>query len=153
MGFAIYAKKDEKATNINSIFNLNFNFTSFNKTLNKLINFRVIDNNITNSDSVVSANIVYLDIGDDYYTSDGNLIVALDDGIVTYVNGKGDDYTIIVEYDCGVRATFNNVNEVNVYVNDRIYQDDILGSFSEKVKMIFIKDSKKIVYEEVLALI
>ena len=104
-------------------------------------------------DMVVSSNIRYVSLGDDYFTSDGNIIASLEDGVVTYVNGKDESYTIIVEYDNGIRATYNEVNEVNVFVNDRVYKDDILGSFNEKVQIVFIKDNKKISYEEVLEFI
>ena len=151
---AIYAKKDENATALNSLFNNNINFNSLNKTLNKLINFRVV-NSVDDSvkDQVVSSNVTYLDLGNDYYTSEGNLVVAMDDGVITYVNGKDDSYTVIVEYDSGVRATYNEVNEVNVFVNDRIYKEDILGSFDDEVQIIFIKDKTKLSYEEVMAII
>jgi len=151
MSFAIYARKDENATIINSVFNTNINFSDFNRGLNKLLNLRVIDNNDINGiDQVVSSNVSYMSLGEDYYTSDGNLVVALDDGIVTYVNGKDENYTIIVEYDSGIRATYYETNEVNVFVNDRVYKDDIIASFDDKVQIIFIKDSQKLSYEEVV---
>ena len=154
MSFAIYAKKDENASVFNNIFNTEINFKSFNKTLNKLIDLRVIDNSSEQlHDQVVSSDVVYVGVGGDYYISDGNLVIALDDGVVTYVNGKDDSYTIIVEYDSGFRATYNDVLEVNVFVNDRVYRDDIIGGYSEKVEIIFIKDSEKITYEEVMGII
>lgn len=154
MSFAIYAKKDQNGTFLNEIFNTNMNFTNFNKTLNKLLNPRIVsDNNSDIIDQVVSSNVSYIGVGEDYYTSEGNLVVALSDGVITYVNGKDESYTIIVEYDNGIRATYNEVNEVNVFVNDRVYSDDILGSFDDKVHMIFIKDNTKISYEDVVALI
>ena len=154
MSVAIYAKKDENAIALNKVLNTNINFTSFNKSLNKLLDFRIIDNsNEYIHDSVVSSNVTYLSLGDDFYTREGNLVVALYDGVITYVNGKDESYTIIVEYDCGVRATYDNMSEVNVFVNDRIYSEDILGSYTDKVKIIFIKDSSKISYEEVISII
>lgn len=154
MSFALYAKKDESATFLNSVFNTEINFKGFNRTLNKLFNLRIIDNvDDEMDDMVVSSDIRYVSLGDDYFTSDGNIIASLEDGVVTYVNGKDESYTIIVEYDNGIRATYNEVNEVNVFVNDRVYKDDILGSFNEKVQIVFIKDNKKISYEEVLEFI
>ena len=154
MSFAIYAKKDSNGVYINSILNTNFNFTSFNKSLNNLINFKIVeDSNNPIQDMVVSSNVNYINVGDDFYTSEGNLAVSMDNGVITYVNGKDDYYTVIVEYDSGVRATYNGINEVNVYVNDRVYRDDILGSFNVKVEIIFIKNSEKISYEEVISII
>lgn len=155
MSFALYAKKDNNAVLMNSIFDTNVNFTKFNATLNKLINFRIVEENTPLlEDMIVSNNsVTYQSLGDDYYTSEGNLVVALADGVITYVNGKDYNYTIIVEYDNGIRATYNEINEVNVFVNDRVYQDDILGSFDDQVNIIFIKDHNKITYEEVIAFI
>lgn len=154
MSFAIYARKDENATLINNVFNSDINFSSFNKVLNKLLNVRIIDNVDNDLDSsLVSANVEYFSIGNDYYTSEGNLLVAMDDGVITYVNGKDNNYTIIVEYDCGVRATYNEVNELNIFVNDRIYKEDILGSFDDQVHIIFIRNNNKVTYEEVIAII
>ncbi len=154
MSFAIYARKDENAVLVNNIFNTDINFTSFNRTLNKLLNVRVIDNvNEDIESSVVSSDVEYLSLGDDYYMSEGNLVVAMDDGVITYVNGKDNIYTVIVEYDSGIRATYNGIIEANVFVNDRIYKEDILGSFNEKVHIIFIKDNAKITYEEVVSII
>ena len=154
ISLAIYARKDEQATFINSVFNTNINFTNFNKTLNKLLNPRIIEN--TNEelvDQVVSNDVEYIYLGEDYYSSEGNLMVALTDGVISYVNGKDNSYTVIVEYDNGVRATYVGANEVNVYVNDRVYSNDILGSYNEKIQIFFIKDNKKITYEEVIAFI
>lgn len=154
MSFAIYARKDENATLINNVFNSDINFSSFNKVLNKLLNVRIIDNVDNDLDSsLVSANVEYFSMGNDYYTSEGNLLVAMDDGVITYVNGKDNNYTIIVEYDCGVRATYNEVNELNIFVNDRIYKEDILGSFDDQVHIIFIRNNNKVTYEEVIAII
>lgn len=154
MSFAIYAKKDQDAVIFNNIFNTNVSFVDFNKALNKLLNLRIIDNKDSEiHDQVVSNDIVYMGVGDDYYVSDGNLAISLDDGVVTYVNGKDENYTIIVEYDSGIRATYNEVNEVNVFVNDRVYKDDIIGSYDDKIEIIFIKDSEKITYEEVVDII
>ena len=119
-----------------------------------ILNLRIIDNSKEDiHDQVVSSEVSYIHLGDDYYTSEGNVAIALDDGVITYVNGKDENYTVIVEYDNGIRATYNEVKEVNVYVNDRVYKDDILGSYIDKVEIIFIKDSEKISYEEVVKLI
>lgn len=154
MSFAIYAKKDQNAILFNTIFNTDINFTNFNTALNKLIDLRIVTNNdIDGYDQVVSQDVVYVNVGEDFYVSEGNIAISLDDGLVTYVNGKDDNYTVIVEYNKGIRATYNYISEVNVFVNDRLYKDDIIGVYNEKVEIIFIKDSEKITYEEVISII
>lgn len=154
VSIAIYAKKDQDAIILNKVLDTNINFRDFNKTLNNLLNLRVIDNSEEPShDQVVSSNVSYVHIEDDYYVSEGNVAVALDDGVVTYVNGKDENYTIIVEFDSGIRATYSNLSEVNVFVNDRVYKEDIMGLYLEKVEIIFIRNSEKLTYEEVINLI
>ena len=150
IAFALYVRNEERATTFNTLFNTNIDFSSFNKAMGKVINLRGVDSKITSSDQMVSASVSYQSLGDDYYTSDDHLIVAFDDGVVTYVNGKDDNYTVIVEFDRGYRATFNGVMEVNAYVGDRVYQNDIIGSFDDKVQIIFIKNREKVSYEEIL---
>ena len=153
VSFAIYVKKDESATTLNSLFKTDMNFSSFNKAMGKVINFRIVEQSVSSSnEQTVSSTINYINMGNDYYTSDDHLLVALDDGVVTYVNGKDENYTVIVEFDKGYRATFTDISEVNVYVNDRVYKDDILGSFNDEIKILFIRDKNKLTYEEVLAL-
>lgn len=150
MGFAIYAKKDVNALYLNSILNTDFNFKQFNESINDLLDLRIVEQN-KNKDEVVNGSINYVELGDDYYMSDGNLVVSLDDGVVSYVNGKDDNYTVIVEYDNGIMATYYNLIEVNVFSNDRVYSSDIIGSYNEKVKVVFIKDNVKIAYEDVIS--
>ena len=151
MSIAIYAKKDQDAIILNEIFDTNINFRKFNKTLNNLLNLRVIDNSDEpNYDQVVSSNVNYIHLEDDYYVSEGNVAISLDDGVVTYVNGKDENYTVIVEFDSGIRATYSNLNEVNVFINDRVYKGDIMGMYEEKVEIIFIRNSEKLTYEEVI---
>ena len=151
MSFAIYASKDVNATYINSLFNTNINFKGFNNTLNNLLDLRILKDVSSEDDIVVNGSINYIEIGEDYYLSDNNLAVALDDGVVTYINGKDDNYTVIVNYDNGVMATYYDLVEVNVFSNDRLYSGDIMGSYNEKVKIVFIKDNKKISYEDVIS--
>ena len=149
MSFVIYAKKDENAIVFNSLFNTNINFRDFNSKINDLLDLRVIDGSKFNESEVVSGDISYIYLGDDFYMSEGDIVTGLDDGVVTYVNGKDDNYTVIIEYDNGVRATYYNLVEVNVFSNDRVYINDIIGSYNEKVKIVFIKNNHKLNYEDI----
>ena len=49
----------------------------------------------------------------------------------------------------GEQKTYYNLVEVNVFSNDRVYMNDILGSYEEKVKIVFIKNNKKLNYEDI----
>jgi len=149
VSFAVYAKKDENAVVLNSLFNTNINFRDFNSKINDLLDLRIINGSNFNESEVVSGDISYIYLGDDFYMSEGDLVTSLDDGVVSYVNGKDDNYTVIIEYDNGVRATYYNLVEVNVFSNDRVYVNDIIGSYREKVKIIFIKNNVKLEYEDI----
>ena len=151
LSFAIYARKDENAALINKVFSTDINFTSFNKTMANILNLRIIENSNNGDDLVVSSSVSYIHLEGDYYQSDGNIVNALDDGVIIYSNEKDGSISIIVQYDFGVRVTYNNLKEVNVLVNDRVYKNDILGSYEDKVEIIFIKDKTKITYEEAIS--
>jgi hypothetical protein len=151
MGFAIYAKKDTNATYFNSIFKTNINFNEFNERINNLLDLHIISDSIKDEDLTVSGSVNYIELGDDYYISDGSLATSIDSGIVSYVNGKDDNYTVIINYDNGVMATYYDLVEVNVFNNDRVYMGDILGSYNEKVKIVFIRNDEKITYEDVIS--
>lgn len=150
VGFAVYAKNDVNAIYLNSLLNTDFNFKKFNESINDLLDLRIIKID-KDEDMVVSGSINYIDLGDDYYMSDGNLAISLDDGVVSYVNGKDNNYMVIIEYDNGVMATYYDLVEVNVFSNDRVYSSDIIGSYNEKVRVIFIKDDVKISYEDAIS--
>ena len=152
MGFAIYAKKDYDATYFNSIFNTNVNFNEFNRKINNLLDLKIFSEETRNEDMVVSGSSNYIELGEDYYISDGFLATSIDSGVVSYVNGKDDNYTVIVVYDNGVMATYYNLIDVNVFSNDRVYLGDILGSYNEKVKIVFIRNNEKIKYEDVVSI-
>ena len=150
VGFAIYAKNDVNGIYLNSVLKTNFNFKEFNETINDFLDLRIIKDK-NNGDMVVSGSTNYIDLGNDYYMSDGNLAISLDDGVVSYVNGKDDSYMVIIEYDNGVIDTYYDLVEVNVFSNDRVYSNDIIGSYNEKVRIIFIKNDMKVSYEDAIS--
>lgn len=151
ISFAVYAKKDESALLINSVFNTNIDFKSFNSKMNDFLDLRIfhLNDKLLESEAV-SGEVEYIYLGEDYYVSESNMVVALKDGLVSYVNGKDDNYFVIVEYDNGVRANYYDLVEVNVFSGDRVYENDIIGSYNDKVKMIFIKNNKKLEYEDII---
>lgn len=152
LSVAVYAKKDEKGKFLKESLGININFTSFNKTMNKLINFRVVDN-IKDPDQVVANIPNYVHLGEDMYTSGNSEVKSIDDGVVTYVYSDETGYLVIVENDSGFRSVYSNLVDVNVKVNDRIYFDSVIGVVEEEVKIVFSKNNEKITYEQVLELL
>lgn len=152
LSLAVYAKKDENGKFMKDTFGININFASFNKTMNKLINFRIVDS-ITNGDIPVSNVPNYVHLGDDLYVNGSSEVKSIDDGVVTYIYSDETGYLVIVENDSGFRSVYSNLVEVSVKVNDRVYFDSIIGVVEEKVKIVFSKDNEKITYEQVLGLL
>ena len=120
LSVAIYAKKDEQGKLIEEKLGININFASFNKVLNSLLNFRVV-NNISSLDSPVANTPSYIHTGDDLYLSDGSEVTSIDDGVVSYIHKDETGYLVIVENDSGFRSVYSNLLDVSVKVNDRIY--------------------------------
>ena len=152
LSVAVYAKKDENGKILNEKFGISINFATFNKTMNKLLDFRAV-NSITNSDYAVSYVPNYIHMGDDIYVNGSSEVKSVDDGIVTYVYSDETGYLVIVENDSGFRSVYSNLVDVSVKVNDRIYFDSVLGSVEEEVKIIFSKENKQITYEQVVELL
>lgn len=152
LSLAVYAKKDENGKFIKDTLGININFTSFNKTMNKLINFRVVDS-ITKGDIAVSNVPDYVHLGDDLYVNGSSEVKSIDDGVVTYIYNDESGYLVIIENDSGFRSVYSNLVEVSVKVNDRVYFDSVIGVVEEKVKIAFSKDNEKITYEQVLGLL
>lgn len=149
LSVAIYARKDENGKFLQDKLGININFASFNKTLNKLLNFRVVDT-FNSTDLAVSNIPTYIHTGNDLYLGEGSNVKSVDDGVVTYIHQDSNGYLVIVENDSGFRSVYSNLLDVSVKVNDRIYFDSIIGVAEEKVKIVFSKNNKKLTYEQVL---
>ena len=152
LSVAVYAKKDENGKFLSERFGININFASFNKTMNKLIDFRAV-NSVINSDYPVSYIPNYIHMGDDMYVNGTSEVKSVDDGIVTYIYSDETGYLVIVENDSGFRSVYSNLVDVSVKMNDRVYFDSVIGVVEEEVKIIFSKDNKQITYEQVVELL
>ena len=152
LSVGVYAKKDENGKFLKDTFGINVNFSSFNKAMNKLINFRAIEN-VTIGDVPVANVPNYVHLGNDFYVSGESQVTSVDDGVVTYVYNDENGYLVIIENDSGFRSVYSNLIDVNVKVNDRIYFDSVIGVVEEEVKIIFSKNNEKITYEQVLGLL
>ena len=151
LSVAVYAKKDQNGVFLREKLGINVNFSAFNKTINKMLNFRTIEN-IANT-SPVSNVPNYIHMGDDIYINGSSEVTSIDDGVVTYIHSDEFGYLVIVEHDSGFRSVYSNLSDVSVKINDRIYFESIIGVVEEQVKIVFSKDNKKITYEQVLELI
>ena len=151
LSVAVYAKKDENGNFLKEHLGININFSAFNKTLNKLLNFRAIDN--IQNDIPVSNVPNYVHMGNDKYVNGSSQVTSVDDGVVTYIYNDEQGYLIIVENDSGFRSVYSNLTDVSVKVNDRIYFESVIGVVNEQVEIIFSKDNEKITYEQVLELL
>ena len=152
LSVAIYARKDEEGIILKDKFGININFSTFNKTLNKLLNFRAV-NTINSGDQLVANVPSYIHTGDDLYISGSSEVKSIDDGIVTYIYQDETGYLVIIENDSGFRSVYSSLIDVGVKVNDRIYFDSVIGVVEEQVKIVFSKDNEKITYEQVLELL
>lgn len=152
LSVAIYARKDENGKFLKDKLGININFASFNKTLNKLLNFRAV-NTVSNGDKLVANVPSYIHTGNDMYISNSNEVKSIDDGIVTYIYEDETGYLVIVENDSGFRSVYSNLLDVSVKVNDRIYFDSIIGNVEESVKIIFSKNNQVLTYEQVVELL
>jgi murein DD-endopeptidase MepM/ murein hydrolase activator NlpD len=152
LSVAVYAKKDENGKFVNETFGININFASFNKTMNELLNFRVVDV-MVNGDQAVSNVPSYVHMGEDFYSNGSSEVTSIDDGVVTYVYSDETGCLVIIENDSGFRSVYSNLLDVSVKVNDRVYFDSVIGVVEEKVKIVFSKDDKKLTYEQVVGLI
>ena len=152
LSVALYAKKDENGKFLNDNFGINVNFVAFNKTINKLINFRAIEN-IGNDELPVSNVPNYVHIGNDVYVNGGSQVTSIDDGVITYIYNDENGYLVIVENDSGFRSVYSNLLDVSVKVNDRVYFDSVIGVVEEEVKIVFSRNNEKITYEQVIGLL
>ena len=151
LSIAVYAKKDENGSFLKNTFGIDINFVSFNKTMNSLLDFRVVD---TITDDAPVSNVPnYIHMGEDIYVNGGSEVTSIDDGVVTYVAKDDYGYLVIIENDSGFRSVYSNLVDIGVKVNDRIYFDSVIGVVEEEVKIVFSKDNQKITYEQVLELL
>lgn len=152
LSVALYAKKDENGKFLKDNFGISVNFTTFNKTINNLINFRLVEN-IESGELAVSNVPNYVHIGNDMYVNGGSEVTSIDDGVVTYIYSDESGYLVIVENDSGFRSVYSNLLDVSVKVNDRIYFNSVIGVVEEEVKIVFSKNNEKITYEQVIGLL
>ena len=93
---------------------------------------------------------MYVQLEDDYYVYEDNRVVALKDGIVSYVEQKDGSYFVVVSYPNNVMSSYFDIINPIVNVNDHILKNSTIGEYENSFKVVFIKDNKKISYEEAI---
>ena len=150
IGFLIYARIDPNASALNKLLNTNYNFNALNSNIDKFIN-GMFNFNVFDDDSLeVDGDVMYVQLEDDYYVYEDNRVVALKDGIVSYVEQKDGLYFVVVSYPNNVMASYFDIINPIVNVNDHILKKSTIGEYENSFKVVFIKDNKKISYEEAI---
>lgn len=108
-----------------------------------------------NDSAAVSSKVAYTNIKDNYYTNKSNEVLNFDKGRVIYTGKQdmlGQYVTVLLENN--VEVTFGQLTDVFVSAYDQVDASTILGTYQDKVMIIFTKDEKEIDYatfEELLS--
>lgn len=100
------------------------------------------------NDAVVSTKVSYTHLKDNYYTNQSNEVLNFDKGRVIYVGQQdllGQYVTILLENN--VEVTFGHMNDVFVNLYDRVDASTILGTYQDKVMIVFTQGEKELDYE------
>lgn len=115
---------------------INWIQTQFHTLLNK-------DNSV-----LVSKKVSYTHLKDNYYTNQSNEVLNFEKGRVIYVgeqNMLGHYVTVLLENN--VEVTFGNMNDVFVNLYDQVDAATILGTYQDKVLIVFTQGEKELDYE------
>lgn len=132
---------------IDNVLNATFDFSNFNKIVNKTTN--IFKNNEVmqvSSEIKDEEGEKYLD-GIKYKIGENEKIYLKNSGIVTFI-GKKDGYknTIIVQQSNGYYAWYGNIKE-SVKLYDYVEAGSEIGTSSKEYYYVLLKDDKPIDYE------
>ena len=108
--------------------------------------FMVFENWFLPSNQSVNSSLQYQLIEGSYFRNSTNMVYAIADGVVIYINGD----QVIVKNDNGILVTYGNLMDVQVSLDDRVLENSILGTYQDKVYLDFYVDEEFISYEEAL---
>lgn len=118
-------------------------FTEFSKWVNhQLLSFEQGDHAAT-----VSSQVAYSHIKDNYYTNQSNEVLNFDKGRVIYTGKQdilGQYVTVLLENN--VEVTYGQLTDVFVNMYDQVDATTILGTYQERVMIIFTQGEKEIDY-------
>ena len=97
------------------------------------------------------SSVNYRLIENQYYETDQHEVVSVDDGIVIYVGQQDSGQFIMVRQDNGVLSTYGLLNEVFVFVDDRVKKGTLIGKSEHEVYLDFSYEGQSISYEEALS--
>lgn len=97
--------------------------------------------------AVVSSQVGYTHIQDNYYTNQSNEVLNFDKGRVIYVGKQdmlGNYVTVLLENN--IEVTYGRLNDVFVGLYDQVDRATVLGTYQEQVMIIFTQGEKEIDY-------
>jgi hypothetical protein len=118
-------------------------FTELTKWINhQLLSFQKGDQSAT-----VSSQVSYTNIKDNYYTNQSNEVLNFDKGRVIYVGKQdilGQYVTVLLENN--IEVTYGQLTDVFVSAYDQVDAATILGTYKDKVMIVFTQGEKEIDY-------
>ncbi|MEG0366774.1 MAG: hypothetical protein RR585_08060 [Coprobacillus sp.] len=115
--------------------------------MTKWVNDQVLSWTSKGDAATVSSKVSYTNIKDNYYTNKSNEVLNFDKGRVIYVGKQdmlGQYVTVLLENN--VEVTFGQLTDVFVSAYDQVDASTILGTYQDKVMIIFTQDEKEIDY-------
>lgn len=103
----------------------------------------------------VSSKVSYTQVKDNYYTNQTNEVLNFERGRVIYIGEQellGKYITVLLENN--VEVTYGQLNDIFVNLYDQVDAATILGTYNEKVMIVFTQGEKEIDYgtfEELLS--
>jgi murein DD-endopeptidase MepM/ murein hydrolase activator NlpD len=153
LSILIYSKHDEdRVSLLCSKIGLDIDFSKVNSNISSyfdsLVGLDFLKKSFYSSEQV-SSESVYLSLGDDYYTNDDYSIHAMCGGVVVYVVEDDNLYDVTVAYDNEISVVYYSLDEIFVSLMDRVEAEDVIAKYSDKFKMVLLKNGKKVSYEEI----
>ena len=151
LGFMIYAKKDENGAFLKENFGVSYNFKTFNSKVNSIVD-NLFDFNLSSkeNDKQVSTNVMYIELENNMFSSESSNVEMLNKGMIIGVFKEEYTYSVLVNYDNGVIASYSNLVDVCVKQYDSLDKGDTFGYYEESFKALFKKNDKIITYNEAL---
>ena len=109
---------------------------------------RYIQQLFENDSIVVSKQISYVHIKDNFYTNNTNEVLNFSNGRVIYVGNQPimNNYVIVL-LENNIEVTYANLSDVFVELYDSVEGGTIIGTYNEEIMLIFNEGIQEITYE------